>query len=144
MTTPGAPIPNSDNVIRWCTTTRVDQVTSWPKVEAFYLREGEDYLSFNWIEFFDSDRVTAVNALRDCPPFGITIGGRFAVLNVGALIESIIEGGGLSPSVQFCPEPDNPSHVAVAWDDMLENHHMVAVELLALVNSGDIFPGKIS
>ena len=116
---------------------------SWPKVEAFYLKENEGYLSFNWIEFYNLERDNALNAIRNSIPFGVTIGGRFVVLNVGAVTDSIIEGGGFSPSVRFCPKSDNPSHVAIAWDNMVETHHMIAVELLALIDSEDIFLGKI-
>ena len=120
------------------------------KNEAFYLRSGEDYLSANWIEYYSQDQESAMNAIRDGGiPVTISEGDKFVVLNVGDSIDSIKEGGGESPSVLFCPdlcsERKNPSHVAIAWDEMAQTQQMVASELLALIQSHpeSVYPGKI-
>ncbi len=150
MTSPGSPIPDDDNVARWCRLgLHVDRKSGDLKNETFYLRSNEAYLSANWIEFHSQNHETAVNEIRDTlKAFPITInrGDKFIVLNVDELIDSIIEGGGKSPSVTFCPVCRNPSHVAIAWEDMAQSQQMVASELLSLILSQpeDVYPGEIS
>ena len=141
---PGDAIPDSNNLARWCRASDVDPETDWPQMSAFYPRQNEDYLSTNWIEYHAQDHDVAVRAIRDSIPLTLTVGGRFVVLNVGKVIDSIAQGGGLCPSVRFCPQCDNPSHVALAWEDMAENHQSVAAELFALIASENIYLGKMS
>ena len=144
MSCPGSPIPDPDNVARWCRHGRhVDTETGDIKNEAFYLRPSEEYLSANWIEYYAQDHETAVNIIRDAIPVSVSRSDKFVVLNVSDIIDSIREGGGESPSVVFCPECNNPSHVAIAWDDMVQNQQMVASELLTLITSQNTYPRRI-
>ena len=121
----------------------MDTENGWPKVSAFYPRENDDYLSSNWLEYHSPDRDVAVNSIRKVIPLKLTVGGRFVVLNVGEAIESIIEGGGRSPTISYAPEADNLSHASIWWEDILQNHQMVAAELHVLIVFQDIYPGKI-
>lgn len=61
--------------------------------DAFILRVGEQFLSTNWLEYFhDSDRQVQVSGVRTVladKGFGISVNGRFAVLNVGIASQRI-------------------------------------------------------
>ena len=143
MPDPGTPIPEDHHVARWCRPNTVDKQTGWPEVRAFYPRPGETYLSANWIECHDPDHDTAVDAIRSAIPLEIDDRSKFVVLNVEDVLASIEAGDGLSPSVHFCPQCDNPSHVAIAWEDIVHDYQSVAAELFTLVTSMNIYPGKI-
>ena len=121
----------------------MDTETGDIKNEAFYLRPSEQYLSANWIEYYAHDHETAVSIIRDAIPVSVSRGDKFVVLNVGDIIDSIREGGGESPSVLFCPGCNNPSHVAIAWDAMVQNQQMVASELLTLITSQNTYLGRV-
>ena len=142
MILPSDPIPDDDHVARWCRAMDVQE--GWPKVSAFYLRRNEPDLSSNWLEKFHSDRKAAIDKLRAEIPLTLTVGGRFAVLNVAEAIDSIIAGGGHEPAITWSPEEDNPSHSSIAWANILQTHQLVASELLTRITSGDIYPGKIA
>ena len=144
MTDSGTPIQEDHYVARWCRPNTVDKQTGWPKVNAFYPRKGENYLSGNWIEFHDPDHDTAVDEIRNIIPLEVDERSRFVVLNVGEILESIVAGAGRSPSVRFCPGCGNPSHVAIAWEDLVHDYQSVAAELYTLISSTNIYPGKIT
>ena len=136
----GDQLPDSDHVSRWCRGRDVE--SGRPKLSAFYPRQSEDYLSFNWIEHFSPDHETAVDKIRDSIPLSVREGDRFVVLNVADVMESILAGGARSPSVRFCPKCNNPSHVAIDWEELHKYHHLVAAELHTLVNSENVYPGR--
>ena len=135
----GDPVPGEDFVSRWCRPKYVDE--GWPKVSAFYPRPKEEYLSGNWLEYYTGDRETAVNKIIDAMPLDLSDKDRFIVLQVDEILDSIHTGGGHSPSVIFKPENDNPSHVAIGWDNWPQNNQTIASELFAKVTSKDIYPG---
>lgn len=143
MTLSRGRIHESHHVARWCSTSRVDPETNWPKVSAFYLREDEDDLSTNWLGFYCSDRKEAVGRIRDNPPMPLTVGGRFVVLNVGQALDAVASKGASSPRVTHTPEDENPSHASFWWESIKDDHQFMAAELLVLVTSDDIYPGKL-
>ncbi len=81
-------------------------------------------------------------------------GGLFAVLNVESLKRAIEAGGGQSPYVEHDPQrakpaegrrperPADPSHTLIHGYQVADLD--VAVQLLALVKSDDVYPGRIS
>ena len=142
MTESDTPIPEDHHVARWCRPATVDQQTGEPKVNAFYPRVGEDYLSANWIEWHDPDHETAVDQIRNLIPLTIDNRSRFVVLNVGDIMTSIEAGEGLVPSVRYCPQCDNLSHVAISWDDLVHDYQLVAAELYTLISSENTYPGQ--
>ena len=101
MTKPSDRLHRDDHVARWCRTTCVDQDTKWPKLSAFYLREGENDLSTNWLEYYSADHDDAVNSIRDNFLLTLTVGGRFVVLNVGQALDSVANRG-VSPCGVLC------------------------------------------
>ena len=143
MIEPGDQLPDDDHVARWCRRRDVDPESELPKVSAFYPRVSENYLSFNWIEFHAQCHVNAINRIRDTIPLSIHKDDKFVVLNVSEVLESILASDGRSPSVRFCPEDNSPSHVAVAWEELHRYHQLVAAELHTLVNSANVYPGRL-
>ena len=135
----GQVIPDSDHVARHCKTSTVagDEILA----TAFMMREGEPYLSVNWLEDLKrSDRANEVRALQELYPSKMTrvgAGARIAILNVGTLRTKVERE---SPDkcllrVLHEPEPDDPSHSGIydiPYDDdivaeliaqvVLENH----------------------
>ena len=74
-------------------------------------------------------------------PLSLTVGGRFAVLNVGQTLDSIMAVGCRSPSVAYSPKADNLSHATIWWEDFTMTYSVVAAELLTLLTSQDIYTG---
>ena len=109
---------------------------------AFELRQGEEYLSVNWLEYFNSpDRATAVDAVRKVfseKGFRLRQNGRFAVFNVGEATIAVREGVGRSLIIEHLPLDDDGSHAGVFG--YTEDDFAVAVELKALVSYQDIHP----
>ena len=143
MTEPRDRLHRDDHVARWCRTTCVDQETKWPKVSAFYLREGENDLSTNWLEYYSDDHTDAVNTIRDNFPLTLTVGGRFVVLNVGQALDSVANRGARSATAKHTPAEGNPSHASIWWEDIHLNNQVFAAELHTLITSESIYPGKI-
>ena len=79
------------NVARYCRPRTI--VHGNISRDAFLLREGEQFLSTNWLEYFhEFDRriqVSGVRAVLSGKNFTVSPGGRFAVLNVGMAIQQI-------------------------------------------------------
>ena len=113
-------IPNEHHVARYCS----GSLHQYGKVlpAAFELRDGESYLSVNWLEYFGLVTFDAALA-RICADkhglgFNIRKTGRFAVLNVGiirSLTESLSE---LSETIQpltvtHLPEATDKSHSGI-------------------------------
>ncbi len=111
-------------------------------VNAFSLRQGEEHLSVNWLEYFDeTDLNAAVERVREVfrsKDFQVRPNGRFAVLNVGVVKTAIHEVVGRRLDIDHLPLSDDKSHAGIlgyASEDLA-----VAVELAALVTSQDVHP----
>ena len=113
-----------------------------PMVNAFGLRQGEDHLSVNWLEYFDETELNAaVERVREVfrsKDFQVRPNGRFAVMNVGAVKTAVHEAVGRTLNIDHLPLSDDPSHAGIigySSEDLT-----VAVELAALVTSQDVYP----
>lgn len=111
-------------------------------VNAFSLRQDEDHLSVNWLEYFDKTELNAaVERVREVfhsKGFTLRPNGRFAVLNVGAAKTAVHEAVGCILNIDHLPLSDDPSHAGIfgySSEDLA-----VAVELAALVRSQDVHP----
>ena len=134
-------VPDDDNLSRYCKPSYVDG-NGLPMVSAFELKkEGEEYLSVNWLEYFDApDRAAAVNEVRRAfldKGYGLRKNGRFAVFNVGAAKTAVREGAGRTLRIDHVPLDDDLSHAGVFG--YTEDDFAVAVELKALVNYRDVY-----
>ena len=154
----GSPIPDTHHIARYCRTKQTEE--GFPSVIAFHLRPTDkDALSVNWMEFFTqnkkvvtpSERGLVIDQIRICIQMDRPLNGPFAILNVGVAKQAIVVGGGQSPNVWSTPQPakpaqgkrsakgPDPSHASV-YGYTVDNNLDVAVQLLALVGPGDVFP----
>jgi hypothetical protein len=110
----GDHVPDLDHVSRFCRPATIDEgiVTGL----AFRLREGEEYLSVNWLESLaHGGRSTQIAALRNVfeRKFSkVSATARFAVLSVGELC-AYIRNEGRDLTAIHEPEPDDQSHCGV-------------------------------
>ena len=109
-------------------------------VNAFSLRQGEDHLSVNWLEYFDETEVNAaIERVREVfcsKDFTLRPNGRFAVLNIEAAKTAVHEAVGRTLDIDHLPLSDDPSHSGIlgySSEDLA-----VAVELAALITPQDI------
>ena len=135
---------------RYCKPIDFDRIASRPKTGAFQRRKlasdggtisQEQYLSVNWLEFFATDRDTAIGYVREAflaKGYRLRSNGRFLVINVGSARLAALESDGTELSFTHKPLPDDESHSAIFGlpDDDLD----VAAELKLLVTDADIFP----
>ena len=133
------PLPDGDHVSRYCRSSAVDE-RGLPLSAAFLPKQGEEYLSVNWLEYFRAlDLTVAVDQVRQAfrnKNYRLRPKGRFAVLNVGVAKSAVYEGTGKSLRVNHLPVSDDESHSGIIGynaEDLA-----VAVELKALVTSLDV------
>lgn len=112
-----------------------------PTTGAFTLRAGEDYLSVNWLEYFGAANVEAavqLVRLAVARQLELRANGRFAVLNVGTARDAIAHDAGLNLPIEHMPTDADPSHSAMFADGV--HRTKIAIELVALISSDDVFP----
>ncbi len=118
------PLSSDNPVARYCLASRLGK-NNLPIPGAFEFRDGEKFLSSNWIEYFDMvDLESGMKKVRD--EFGrhhsITSNGRFAVLNVGDAKKTVNSEYGIELEIEDLQEDDYPSHTGiwfprdVSWD----------------------------
>lgn len=119
MVSDGDELPNPSTVVRYANLGQMakdkDDVVSGPSETAFHGRQGEDYLSVTWTEYFvgtDDQRLRcAIEALRNSN-FTVKTKGCFCV---GTTDEIIAAGQkhGRHPKAVYHPEPDNKAHAGI-------------------------------
>lgn len=131
-------IPDSNHVLRYCRPShmKVGKI----KASAFDLRAGEEFLSVNWMEWFEDAASTdaQVAAVRKmmAKKFTLAPNGRFARLNVGEVKERIN-----GAQVRHFPGKDDPSHAGISAHG--EQNREFSLELANLVKSDDVFPAVL-
>jgi hypothetical protein len=111
-------LPDEHHVMRYVSWARLrrdedDNVLGFLG-EAFKLKEKEEYLSVNWLEYFDGERKDkihlSVKAFRET----ISVGAKsaFGIGNV-AKIKEICRMNGVSVRIVYEPMKDNPSHSGI-------------------------------
>lgn len=138
------PLPDDHHFSRYCKPTAVGR-DGLPTAAAFEIRPAEEYLSVNWLEYFDTpDLRTAVERVRESfrrKHYQVRRSGKFAVVNVGAAVEAVEKAVGRRGRVEHVPLGDDESHAGLcgyAADDLA-----VAVELRALVRPEDVHPAVL-
>lgn len=88
-------LPDTDHVSRYCKPSAVDE-EGLPTEQAFSLRQGEDHLSVNWLEYFGEPSLEmAVDGVRQAfreKGYQVARTGRFAVLSVRVAKEAGARG----------------------------------------------------
>ena len=128
-------IPDSNHVLRYCKPSSVadEQI----RASAFELRSGEEYLSVNWMEYYDKMTIDMqVARIRSDVETALNIksSGRLARINVGVAREKV------GVSVKHLPVSQNFSHAGI-YPPTGRNREM-ELELANMVMPNDIFPAK--
>lgn len=113
----GDPLPDSDHITRYCGASQINEDGTISGA-AFRSREGESYLSVNWLEFLElANREAEISEIRRVLSLKLGIGtkAKIGVLNVGELRRYIFAESpdGRDLQVRHQPEPDDPSHSGV-------------------------------
>jgi hypothetical protein len=111
-------LPNEDHVMRYVPWRKLlrdeDNNVLGFLGEAFKLRVDEEYLSVNWLEYFDGDRETKIQASVRTFRSTLTVGTKsaFGVGNVDK-IKEICHARGATVRIVYEPTDDNLSHSAI-------------------------------
>lgn len=110
----GDRIPDSDHISRYCGASSIES-DGTVNGTAFRIREGEEYLSVNWLEFLGkSSRDEEIAEIQNILRKKLRLGSRskIAVAEVGTLINHVQEERRLR--IEHEPElPDDPSHSGI-------------------------------
>lgn len=136
----GDPISDQDHISRYCSAmhcTENGQVTG----TAFQLRQIEEYLSVNWLEFFHlADRQKEIREVRKGLRLKLGAKAKIAVLNVGEAINYVRTQSpdARNLKVLYEPEEDDPSHSGIhgfRYDD-----HLIADLIAETVQ--EVYPAR--
>jgi hypothetical protein len=144
----GKNLPDDDHILRYVPWGRLlkdedDNVLGFLP-QAFQRREGEDYLSVNWVEFHDGDRDTQIRlsvwAIRES--FDNPLGGKSAfALGIVNKVKEISERAGSRVRIVHEPEPKNPAHSGIRRiprDDLTLLEALAADAFAERVNNTDV------
>ena len=112
----GEKIPDQNHIARFCRPLQVNEEQI--QATAFMLREGEECLSVNWLEFLNcSNRENEITKLRTIFSETFTVGARakIAVLNVGDVHDKVLTESpdGRNLEVLHDPAMNDPSHSGI-------------------------------
>jgi hypothetical protein len=146
----GKNLPDKDHVIRYVPWGRLrkdeDENVLGFLPQAFQLRPEEQYLSINWLQYYDGDRETQIRlsvwAMRGS--FAKPLGAKsaFAIGNV-AEVKETCHAFGNRVRVVHEPEPNNPGHSAIRQllrDDLSLLEALAADAFTERVSNSDIPP----
>ena len=127
-------IPDNNNVARYCSPRTINE-DNMPTTSAFSIRDGEEYLSVNWLEYFGklnmSESITQLQKIFSTLDYGIKKDGRFAVLMVKD-IKTVISAVSHIPQIKHIPMQDNDSHAGIY---IKINEYTVAQVLARLIKN---------
>ena len=131
------PIPDRDHVSRYCSPARVEN--GLPLAAAFELRPGEQFLSVNWLEYWEQPTIPdALDRIREEFPLRLREAGRFAVLNVSDAKFAVERVTQRPSAITHQPSAAMASHAGVFG--FTTSDFEVAVELAMLAHSENVFP----
>jgi hypothetical protein len=147
----GDPIPEADNITRWCGGSHVDPETGSIGPGAFMLRakDTDRLLSVNWLEYFKPlNRESQVDEVRKVLTKKMSRVGpnsRLAVLNVKHVISSVQDATGDNASISILHAPvslegqwDDPSHSGIYGLKIDDDISPVALSQIII----EIYPAK--
>ena len=112
----GEKIPDQNHIARFSRPLQVNEEQI--QATAFMLREGEECLSVNWLEFLNcSNRENEITKLRTIYSETFTVGARakIAVLNVGDVHDKVLTESPDSRNLEVLHDPamNDPSHSGI-------------------------------
>jgi hypothetical protein len=146
----GKNLPDEDHVIRYVPWSRLlkdeDLNVLGFLPQAFQLRPEEDYLSINWLQYYDGDRYTQIRlsvwAIRSSFVKPLGAKSAFAIGNV-AEVKETCQAFGNRVRVVHEPEPNNPGHSGIRQllrDDLSLLEALAADAFAERVSNSDIPP----
>ena len=109
----GDRLPNQDYISRYCS-PRTLLEDGQPSAASFMLRTDEEFLSVNWLEYFDlSNRQTQITQVRRVLRLTPAATAKIAVLNIGGILNRISRNSGRVLAVLHEPEQNDPSHSGI-------------------------------
>ena len=134
-------IEDEHHVSRYCSPITVDR-NGRPMATAFALRNEEESLSVNWIEYFKGlSTEQAIDRIRDAfrkKNYQTRPNGRFALLKVYE-VKTVISD--LSPSpfkIEHLPEENDPSHSGSFG--YTASDEFISLAIKDLVRAEDVYP----
>ena len=118
------PLPHRDHIARYCGGSHINEDDTIAPT-AFHLRrnKNEEYLSVDWLEILNQpDRISEIEAVRGVISQRLRLGktSKIGILNVGEVIDYVIDGSGLSIQILHKPVPNEPSHSGIYDTDQDE------------------------
>ncbi len=110
----GDPVPDQDNISRYCKPKTLGK-DGRPSRTSFMLRQDEDYLSVNWLEYFgDIGQEAQLDQIRRHITLSLAATGKFAILNVGRTLERVhTNSDKQNVAVLHEPTPEDRSHSGI-------------------------------
>ncbi|MFZ0590093.1 MAG: hypothetical protein WAM39_06405 [Bryobacteraceae bacterium] len=144
----GKNLPDEDHVMRYVPWTRLlkdeDENVLGFLPQAFQLRPEEDYLSVNWLQYYDGNRDTQIRlsvwAIRDTFEKPLGAKSAFAIGNV-AQVKKIFQACGSRVRIVHEPVPKNPGHSGIRQlprDDLTLLEALASDAFTERVNNIDI------
>jgi hypothetical protein len=145
----GDPLPDEDEVARYCSPSRCDAITHEPTVSAFIRGPNEDDLSVRRLQFYvgrsRSDAVACIRQEFENAKYKLKKDGRFAVFGVSAA-QTAAAKRACTIDIVYTPEEPYPSHSSVlglpaAPDVPIQYAYAVrvATALMRLLTKDDIY-----
>jgi hypothetical protein len=112
ITMRGDQLPYQDHISRYCAPKTL--ADGQPTGTSFMLRQDEEYLSVNWLEYFDHIGMSAqINQIREHIELSLASSGLFAVLNIGETIDYIQSNSEKHLAILYEPTSGDPSHSGI-------------------------------
>lgn len=109
----GDRLPNQDHISRYCRPKTL-QEDGQPSRTSFMLRPNEEFLSVNWLEYFDlRDRQAQITQVRQVIRLTLQATAKIAVLNIGGILDRVHRNSDRVLAVLHEPEQDDPSHSGI-------------------------------
>ena len=141
----GNDLPEEHHISRYCSPSSINKFHGLPTAAAFMLRKTDDFLSVNWLDYFNKGDINlSIDCVRQVfieKGFQIKANGRFVSLNVGDVISVIYSHLQSSDiSIKHLPVEDDPSHSGVFGYTQSDN--LIALKISQLVRAKDVHAGR--
>ena len=135
---PNDPLPDADDVVRYCSPSRYDHKNKRPKVGAFIAEGTPPELSVNHLQHYKGlSKHNAMARVRTEVGSYLTLKpkGRFTMFNVAAIKEKARRRN-INLTIIYTPDRDKPSHSSI-FVHVEEDVLRVATMLLRLTTQGN-------
>jgi hypothetical protein len=135
-------IDEEHHVSRYCKPASVSD--GLPLGSAFTLRNKENCLSVNWLEYYGSDLDKAIECVRQAfqnKQYSLSHKGIFAVLRAGEVKSVILKRSSAPVFIKHQPSKHDPSHSGICGHP--DSDPRVLLDLAKLVQRNDVYPARL-